>query len=105
MAKLLGKCAAASLDVLSSIFGDSILDILLPYLNEALSHSDWLVSVVFLLHHYGMPFLMPTIFHSLCLGSRIGNSGTWRHSRRLSEGNRTTFETTRPLSCWKIKSG
>lgn len=40
---LLGKCAAASLDVLSSIFGDHLLPVLLPILHEALQHQDWQV--------------------------------------------------------------
>ncbi|CAJ0950774.1 unnamed protein product, partial [Mesorhabditis belari] len=37
------KCAAASLDVLSSIFGDHLLPVLLPILREALQHQEWQV--------------------------------------------------------------
>lgn len=40
----LGKCAAASLDVLSGIFGDPFLDHLLPILRETLFHESWDVS-------------------------------------------------------------
>ncbi|CAD5125177.1 DgyrCDS13420 [Dimorphilus gyrociliatus] len=39
----LRKCSAAGLDVLANVFGDSILAILLPILNETLFHSDWVV--------------------------------------------------------------
>lgn len=39
----LRKCSAAGLDVLANVFGDSILTILLPILNETLFHSDWVV--------------------------------------------------------------
>ncbi|PAV64728.1 hypothetical protein WR25_20562 [Diploscapter pachys] len=35
------RCAAASLDVLASIFGKDMLPILLPILKEALSHPEW----------------------------------------------------------------
>jgi len=37
----LRKCAAASLDVLSGIFGDPFLDHLLPILKECLFHEQW----------------------------------------------------------------
>ncbi|CAJ0587206.1 unnamed protein product, partial [Mesorhabditis spiculigera] len=37
------KCAAASLDVLSSIFGDEMLPILMPILQQALQHPEWQV--------------------------------------------------------------
>lgn len=40
----LGKCAAASLDVLSGIFGDEFLVHLLPILNEALFSEQWEVN-------------------------------------------------------------
>lgn len=39
----LGKCAAASLDMLSSIFGDHFLEHLLPNVNNSLQSQDWLV--------------------------------------------------------------
>lgn len=39
----IGKCAAASLDVLSSIFNDDLLPILLPIFKETLFHQDWRV--------------------------------------------------------------
>lgn len=37
----LRKCAAASLDVLSNIFGDELLPILLPLLKDYLFHEQW----------------------------------------------------------------
>lgn len=40
-----GKCSAASLDVLSSIFRNDFLPVLLPVLKETLFHNDWLVSL------------------------------------------------------------
>ncbi|VDN02526.1 unnamed protein product [Thelazia callipaeda] len=40
---ILGKCSAASLDVLSSIFHDDFLPTLLPILKETLFHSNWLI--------------------------------------------------------------
>lgn len=46
----LGKCSAASLDVLSGIFTDDFLPTLLPILNEALFHEDWLVNFIFFCH-------------------------------------------------------
>lgn len=42
--KFAGKCSAASLDVLSSIFNDDFLPTLLPILKETLFHNNWLVS-------------------------------------------------------------
>ncbi|CAD5210069.1 unnamed protein product [Bursaphelenchus okinawaensis] len=39
----LRKCAAASLDMLSSIFGDSFLDNLLVNVNSCLQNEDWIV--------------------------------------------------------------
>uniref|UniRef100_A0A1I8F0A0 Importin N-terminal domain-containing protein n=1 Tax=Wuchereria bancrofti TaxID=6293 RepID=A0A1I8F0A0_WUCBA len=38
-----GKCSAASLDVLSSIFNDDFLPTLLPILKETLFHNNWLI--------------------------------------------------------------
>jgi len=38
-----GKCAAASLDVLSNIFAEQLLPALLPLLEKALQHPDWIV--------------------------------------------------------------
>ncbi|KAJ1923171.1 hypothetical protein IWQ60_006050 [Tieghemiomyces parasiticus] len=38
----LRKCAAASLDVLSTVFGNDVLPIILPLLQEALFNEDWL---------------------------------------------------------------
>lgn len=40
---IIGKCAAASLDVLSGIFGDMFLEHLLPILKETLFHEKWTV--------------------------------------------------------------
>jgi transportin-1 len=37
----LRKCSAASIDVLSNMFGDDILEFLLPSLNEHLFHTEW----------------------------------------------------------------
>jgi hypothetical protein len=37
----LGKCSAAALDVLSGVFHDEILPILLPILKETLFHQNW----------------------------------------------------------------
>lgn len=39
----LRKCSAASLDVLSNIFQERLLQILLPILKETLFHEDWLI--------------------------------------------------------------
>uniref|UniRef100_A0A0N4U2Z0 Transportin-1 n=1 Tax=Dracunculus medinensis TaxID=318479 RepID=A0A0N4U2Z0_DRAME len=39
----LRKCSAASLDVLSGIFGDEFLPVLLPILRETLTNEDWLI--------------------------------------------------------------
>jgi transportin-1 len=39
----LRKCSAASLDVLSNIFQERLLHILLPILKETLFHDDWLI--------------------------------------------------------------
>lgn len=36
-----GKCSAAALDVLSNVFRDDILGILLPILKETLFHQNW----------------------------------------------------------------
>lgn len=36
-----GKCSAAALDVLSNVFRDEILGILLPILKETLFHQNW----------------------------------------------------------------
>ncbi|VDM57941.1 unnamed protein product [Angiostrongylus costaricensis] len=38
---VVGRCSAASLDVLASIFKQELLPILLPILKEALCHSEW----------------------------------------------------------------
>lgn len=38
---LKGKCSAAALDVLSNIFNDEILVVLLPILKETLFHQNW----------------------------------------------------------------
>ena len=38
---LLGKCSAAALDVLSNVFRDEILPVLLPILKETLFHQNW----------------------------------------------------------------
>jgi hypothetical protein len=43
MTSFIGKCSAASLDVLSSIFGDEFLPTLLPILKHTLFHDQWLV--------------------------------------------------------------
>jgi hypothetical protein len=43
----LRKCAAASLDMLSGIFGDAFLEALLPLVRECLQDQNWIVS-----HHY-----------------------------------------------------
>lgn len=40
---LLGKCAAASIDVLSGVFNDELLPALLPILKETLSSDHWAV--------------------------------------------------------------
>lgn len=37
----LGKCSAAALDVLASVFRDDLLPVLLPILKETLFHPDW----------------------------------------------------------------
>ncbi|CAD6192567.1 unnamed protein product [Caenorhabditis auriculariae] len=37
------RCAAASLDLLASIFANDLLAVLLPILKEALVHQDWMV--------------------------------------------------------------
>ena len=36
-----GKCSAAALDVLASVFRDDLLPVLLPILKETLFHPDW----------------------------------------------------------------
>ena len=36
-----GKCSAAALDVLATVFKDELLPILLPILKEILFHPDW----------------------------------------------------------------
>ncbi|CAO1631359.1 unnamed protein product [Parajaminaea phylloscopi] len=38
----LRKCAAAALDVMACIFGDQLLEVLLPYLKDRLFSDDWL---------------------------------------------------------------
>ena len=38
----LRKCAAAALDILAVRFGDDLLKVLLPHLNERLHSNDWL---------------------------------------------------------------
>lgn len=42
-----GKCAAASLDVLSGVFTDPFLEHLLPILKETLFHESWEVKIFF----------------------------------------------------------
>lgn len=42
-----GKCAAASMDVLSGIFGDDFLVHLLPILKETLFSEHWEVIIFF----------------------------------------------------------
>jgi transportin-1 len=37
----LRKCSAATIDLLSNVFGNEMLTILLPLLNDALFHQDW----------------------------------------------------------------
>lgn len=37
----LRKCSAATIDVLSNVFGNDILEFLLPALNEHLFHKEW----------------------------------------------------------------
>lgn len=37
----LGKCSAAALDVLASVFHEELLPVLLPILRETLFHQDW----------------------------------------------------------------
>jgi len=37
----LRKCSAAALDVMSTVFGNELLEILLPFLREQLFHQDW----------------------------------------------------------------
>lgn len=39
----LGRCSAASLDVLAGIFKNEILEVLLPTIQQALSNPDWRV--------------------------------------------------------------
>lgn len=36
-----GKCSAAALDVLATVFKDDLLPVLLPILKEILFHPDW----------------------------------------------------------------
>ena len=36
-----GKCSAAALDVLATVFRDELLPFLLPILKEILFHPDW----------------------------------------------------------------
>ena len=38
---MIGKCSAAALDVLASVFRDDLLPVLLPILKETLFHPDW----------------------------------------------------------------
>lgn len=40
----LRKCAAASLDMLSGIFGDTFLEALLPLVKDCLQDPNWIVS-------------------------------------------------------------
>lgn len=56
--KFAGKCSAASLDVLSSIFNDDFLPTLLPILKETLFHNSWLVGQTLL--SYGMELHLST---------------------------------------------
>lgn len=35
------KCAASTIDVLATVYGDDLLDNLLPLINEQLFHPDW----------------------------------------------------------------
>ena len=37
----IGKCSAAALDVLATVFKDELLPVLLPILKEILFHPDW----------------------------------------------------------------
>ena len=37
-----GKCSAAGLDVLATVFKDELLPVLLPILKEILFHPDWI---------------------------------------------------------------
>ena len=37
-----GKCSAAALDVLGTVFRDELLPVLLPILKEILFHPDWI---------------------------------------------------------------
>ena len=37
-----GKCSAAALDVLGTVFRDDLLPVLLPILKEILFHPDWI---------------------------------------------------------------
>lgn len=37
----LRKCSAATIDCMSNVYGDEILEIILPVLNEQLTHKDW----------------------------------------------------------------
>ena len=36
-----GKCAAAAMDVVATVYGDDILEILLPLLRTLLSSPEW----------------------------------------------------------------
>lgn len=53
-----GKCSAASLDVLSSIFNDDFLPTLLPILKETLFHNNWLVSHILFICILHLKFLL-----------------------------------------------
>lgn len=39
--RCVGKCSAAALDVLASVFHEDLLPVLLPILRETLFHQDW----------------------------------------------------------------
>ena len=40
---ILGKCSAAALDVLASVFHDELLVVVLPILKETLFYQDWVM--------------------------------------------------------------
>ena len=38
-----GKCSAAAMDVMSNVFKDDLLVVLLPHLKEQLNSSEWVI--------------------------------------------------------------
>ena len=89
-----GRCAAASLDVLASIFGKDMLPILLPILKEALSHPEWEVCQT--LVHQNITALH-FVNYLILSGKGVGYSRSGSNRRRLHGRNHPSSTRSRAL--------